>query len=171
MKKSIRYSPMSKLKIPFIILLGILAFSACEKDDICIDADTPRLVIRFYDAMDTTLSKDVQNLVIIGVDDSGLRDTIPNAALDSIILPLRPNKTTTTFTFSRQTSISDINIDTLRLNYAPKEVFASRACGYIVNYDSLQATAQQDDSLWIQRITIDTSLIANSASTHVKIFH
>ncbi|WP_373516853.1 DUF6452 family protein [Pricia sp.] len=162
---------MSKLKVPLIILLGILAFSACEKDDICIDADTPRLVIRFYDAMDTTLSKDVQNLVVIGVDDLGLRDTIPNAALDSIVLPLRPNNTSTTFTLSRQTSITDINIDTLRLVYDPKEVFASRACGYIVNYDSLQATVQQDDSLWIQQIIIDRSLIENSATTHVKILH
>ncbi len=162
---------MNKLKIPLIILLGILAFSACEKDDICIDADTPQLVIRFYDAMDPTESKDVQNLVVKGFDESGLRDTIINAALDSIVLPLRPNKTSTTFTLSRQTSISDINIDTLRFTYDPKEVFASRACGYIVNYDALQATVQQDDSLWIQRITVDSTYIENTAATHVKIFH
>lgn len=163
---------MSKLKIPLIILLGILAFSACEKDDICIDADTPLLVIRFFDVIDTTLAKDVQNLVVIGVDDDlGLRDTIPNVALDSIVIPLRSNQTSTIFILSRQTSISDVNIDTLRFTYEPKEVFASRACGYIVNYDSLQATVKPDDSLWIQRITIDTTLITNSASTHVKIFH
>src|SRR5680860_1887398 len=92
---------MSKLKIPFIILLGILAFSACEKDDICIDADTPRLVIQFYDVLDTTQSKDVQNLVVIGLDEMGLRDTIPNVALDSIILPLRTNATSTSFTLKR----------------------------------------------------------------------
>jgi len=162
---------MRKLKIPLIVLLGILSFSACEKDDICIDADTPRLVIRFMDAIDTTLSKDVQNLVVIGVGETGLRDTIPNLTLDSIVLPLRPGKASTTFTFSRQTSITDINIDTLKFTYNPKEVFASRACGYVVHYDSLQAAVQQDDSLWIQRITVDSSLIENTASTHVRIFH
>jgi len=162
---------MNKLKIPLIILLGILAFSACEKDDICIDADTPQLVIRFYDAMDPTQSKDVQNLVVQGFDESGLRDTIVNVALDSIILPLRPNQTSTIFTLSRQTSILDVNIDTLRFTYAPKEVFASRACGYIVNYAELQATVQQDDSLWIQRIIVDSTFIENTAATHVKIFH
>lgn len=162
---------MNKLRIPLIILLGILAFSACEKDDICIDADTPLLVIRFYDAMDTTQFKDVQNLVVIGHDATGARDTIANAALDSIALPLRVNETSTTFTLSQQTSIVDINIDTLTLSYDLKEVFASRACGYIVNYENLQATVIQDDSVWIQRIAIDTTLITNSASAHVKIFH
>ncbi|MDT7829935.1 DUF6452 family protein [Pricia sp. S334] len=162
---------MRKLRIPLIVLLGILSFSACEKDDICIDADTPRLVIRFMDALDTTLSKDVQNLVVIGVGETGLRDTIPNLTLDSIVLPLRPGKSSTTFTFSRQTSITDINIDTLSFTYNPKEVFASRACGYVVRYDSLQAAVQQDDSLWLQRIAVDSSFIENTASTHVRIFH
>ena len=162
---------MDKLKILIIILLGILSFSACEKDDICIDRDTPRLVVRFYDAMDTTLSKDVQNLVVIGIDDLGLKDTIANAALDSILLPLRVNKDSTTFILSRQTSITDVNIDTLTLTYEPVEVFASRACGYIVNFDELQATVKPDDSVWVQRIVVDTALIKNSASTHVKIFH
>ena len=162
---------MNKLKITLLVLFGILSFSACEKDDICIDADTPQLVIRFMDAIDTTLSKDVQNLVVMGIAEGELRDTIPNPALDSIVLPLRPGQPTTTFTFSRQTSITDVNIDTLTFTYIPKEVFASRACGYVVHYDSLQASVSQDDSLWIQRIAIDSSLIENTASTHVRIFH
>lgn len=164
---------MNKLKIPIIILLGILSFSACEKDDICIDADTPRLVIQFYDAVDTTQLKDVQNLVVIGLDEMGLRDTIPNAALDSIVLPLRPTATSTRFTLRRQLDDNDKNIDTITFNYDTKEIFASRACGFIVNYENLQAslTEKNPDSLWIKGVTIDTSLIENSASTHVKIFH
>ncbi len=164
---------MSKLRFPLVILLGILAFSACEKDDICIDADTPRLVIQFYDAMDTTVSKDVQNLVVIGLDEMGLRDTIPNVALDSIILPLRPNATGTSFTFKQSLSINDKNTDTITFNYDAKEIFTSRACGFIVNYDNLQAslTVKNPDSIWIKAIRIDTALIENSATTHVKIFH
>ncbi|HET8737012.1 MAG TPA: DUF6452 family protein [Pricia sp.] len=162
---------MNKLKIALIVLLGILSFSACEKDDICIDNDTPLLIVQFYSAVDSTLSKDVQNLVVKGIDGSELRDTIPNAALDSIRLPLRVDRNTTSFTLSRQTSIDDINIDTLTLSYEIKELFASRACGYIVNYAQLQATIQPDDSVWVQRIIVDTALIENSATTHVKIFH
>lgn len=162
---------MDKLKFLIFILLGILAFQACEKDDICIDADTPLLVIRFYDVTDTTEFKDVQNLVVRGIGSDGLQDTIPNAALDSIMLPLRVEQNSTSFTLSRQLSVNDINVDTLTLTYDAKEVFASRACGFIVNYDDLQATIKPDDSVWAQRITIDTSLVTNSASAHVKIFH
>ncbi len=164
---------MSKFKFPLVILLGILAFSACEKDDICIDADTPRLVIRFYDALDTTLSKDVQNLVVIGIDEMGPRDTIPNVALDSIIVPLRPNATSTSFTLKRALSITDKNTDTITFNYSAKEVFKSRACGYIVNYENLQAalTINNPDSIWVKGIIIDPALIENSATTHVKILH
>lgn len=164
---------MSKFKFPLVILLGILAFSACEKDDICIDADTPRLVIQFYDVNDTTQLKDVQNLVVIGLDEMGVRDTIPNIALDSIILPLRSSATSTSFTLKRALSITDKNTDTITFNYGAKEVFKSRACGYVVNYENLQAalTIKNPDSLWIKDIIIDPALIENSATTHVKILH
>ncbi|MGB6150983.1 MAG: DUF6452 family protein [Pricia sp.] len=165
---------MRKFRIPLIILFGILAFSACEKDDICIDADTPRLVIQFYDIEDPTELKDVQNLVVKGLDDMGVReDSIPNIALDSIVIPLRPSETSTSFTLKRVNSISDINVDTITFSYEAKEIFASRACGYVVNYDNLEAalTGTNPDSLWIQGITVDSTFIENSAATHVRIFH
>jgi len=165
---------MSKLKLPLVILFGILSFSACEKDDICIDADTPMLVIRFVDVMDTASSKDVQNLVVIGLDEMGFRDTIPNVALDSIILPLRPNKTSTSFILRRQLDVLDsLSVNTVTFTYEPKEIFKSRACGYVVNYADLSASVKEidPDSLWIQQIIIDSTLIENSAATHVKILH
>lgn len=162
---------MFRLRIPFIVLLGILSFSACEKDDICVDADTPRLVIRFYDAIDTTEFKEVQNLVVRGLLPSGPKDTITNIALDSIVIPLKVDASSTSFALTRQLSIDDINVDTLVVSYEIKELFKSRACGYIVNYDALQATVKQDDSVWIQETRITTSLIENTASAHVKILH
>lgn len=152
-------------------MVGILAFSACEKDDICVDADTPSLVLRFYDIADTTEFKDVQNLIVRGLTPSGAQDTITNSALDSIVLPLRVNQNSTSFTLSRQTSIDDINIDTITFTYVPEEIFISRACGYIVNFDELQTTVAQDDSVWIQETRIITPLIENTASAHVKILH
>jgi len=162
---------MFRLRIPFIFLLGVLSFSACEKDDICVDADTPRLIIRFYDAIDTTAVKDVQNLVVRGLLPSGPKDTIANIALDSIVIPLQVDAGSTSFALTRQLSIDDINVDTLVVSYEIKEIFKSRACGYIVNYDALEATVKQDDSVWIQETRITTSLIENTASAHVKILH
>jgi len=162
---------MNKLQFPLIILLGILSFSACEKDDICIDADTPQLIIRFYNITDTTEFKDVQNLVVRGLLPSGSKDTIANIALDSIVIPLRTDASSTSFALTRQLSITDINVDTLVISYDIKEIFESRACGYIVNYDALEATVKPDDSVWIQETRITTSLIENTASAHVKILH
>ncbi|SHJ41925.1 DUF6452 family protein [Pseudozobellia thermophila] len=162
---------MNKIRIAVIILLGILSFSACEKDDICIDADTPSLVIRFYDVSDPTEFKDVQNLIVRGLLPSGAQDTIDNVALDSIVLPLRVDSNTTSFTLSRQVSIDDINIDTLTFNYETKEIFKSRACGYIVNYEQLEASVVPSDSLWIQDVIVVDSTVENTASAHVKIFH
>ncbi|MUH36295.1 hypothetical protein D9O36_10625, partial [Zobellia amurskyensis] len=72
---------MNKLKILFIILLGIFSFSACEKDDICTDFDTPQLVIRFYDVLNPTEFKDVQNLIVWGIVADEGKDTIANIAL------------------------------------------------------------------------------------------
>ena len=163
---------MNKLKIVIIIFLGILSFSACEKDDICIDADTPNLVIRFYDVLDTTEFKDVQNLIVRGLLPEGEQDTLDNAALDSIVLPLRVDATSTSFTMSRQLSIDDINVDTLTFNYEVQEIYQSRACCYTVTYQGLEISTQEPaDSLWVQDFTIVTPNIENTASAHVKIFH
>ncbi len=162
---------MFRLRIPLIVLFGILSFSACEKDDICVDANTPRLVIRFYDVIDTTEFKDVQNLVVRGLLPSGPKDTIANIALDSIVIPLLVDANSTSFALTRQLSIDDINVDTLVVSYEIQEIFISRACGYIVNYNAIEATVKQDDSVWIQETRITTSLIENTASAHVKILH
>ncbi|MBU2945834.1 DUF6452 family protein [Zobellia uliginosa] len=162
---------MNKLKIPFIILLVILSFSACEKDDICTESDTPQMVIRFYDVLNPTEFKDVQNLIVWGILENEGKDTIENIALDSIVLPLRVDATSTTFALSRQLSIDDVNVDTLTFNYDVKEIYKSRACGYIANFENLTATVKQDDSVWVQTIDVDNPLIENTASAHVKIFH
>ncbi|SIT10036.1 hypothetical protein SAMN05421766_11022 [Zobellia uliginosa] len=162
---------MNRFKILFIILLGILSFSACEKDDICTDYDTPQVVIRFYDVLNPTEFKDVQNLIVWGVLPSGGKDTIANVALDSIVLPLRVDANSTSFALSRQLSIDDINVDTLTFNYDVTELYKSRACGYIANFENLTVTVEQDDSVWIQTIDVDNALIENTASAHVKIFH
>ena len=34
---------MKKIKIACIILVGLVFFGACEKDDICVDGDTPSI--------------------------------------------------------------------------------------------------------------------------------
>ena len=43
--------------IGLLLLFVFIAISACEKDDICVDGDTPLLIIRFYDAADSATLK------------------------------------------------------------------------------------------------------------------
>ena len=166
---------MKRLKVPVIVIfLGILAFSACEKDDICVDNDTPLVIVRFYDLEDTTELKEVPGLVVRGIGDTDLLDTLAFEESNPIAIPLRVDANTTSFTLSRTlTANGEAEVDTLVFNYSPTEVFASRACGYVVNYDSVAvATAQEpEDSLWIKDITLETRSITISDTTHVKIFH
>jgi len=164
---------MNKIQLLFVILIAIVAFSACEKDDICVDGDTPLLVIRFYDVLDTTLVKTVPGLEVIGfLPPDSLLSTLSNASLDSIAIPLRVDFESTSFIFSEKLSTDDpVNNDTLLFTYSNKQIYISRACGYVDNYENLSSSLTGDADNWIKKITIDTSLIANSNAAHVKIYH
>lgn len=163
---------MNKLKIAFLILLGIIFFSACEKDDICVAGDTPLLVIRFYNASDSTEIKAVTNLVVRGLISPDTLQIITNAALDSIALPLRSDIIDTSFILSQQSTTDDpVNIDVLTFSYTTKEAFISRACGYIANYENLAPSLTADADNWIKDIEVISSTVENSDTAHVKIYH
>lgn len=166
---------MEKLKITLIILLCIIAIASCEKDDICIEGDTPLLTIDFYDATDTTKLKDVPTLVVQGVLDGSTYPVIANVSLSSIEIPLRTDATNTTFILSENLTPADttaVNRDTITFNYETKELFVSRACGYIANYDGLQAgLSVADPTQWVKEIKIMTPLVTNDTITNVKILH
>ncbi|MGB5368940.1 MAG: DUF6452 family protein [Flavobacteriaceae bacterium] len=169
------YRPMYKQKIAFIVFLGILAFSSCEKDDICVDGNTPLLIIRFYDSADTTLVKSVPNMVVRGIiGQDSLLPIIPNASGDSIAIPLRSDAGTTRFLISQNPTPSDttqVKADTLTFNYGTQSLFVSRACGFIANYAELGVELDAENEPWIQAINIVNPSIENSSSAHVKIFH
>ncbi|MBD0850016.1 DUF6452 family protein [Maribacter arenosus] len=163
---------MNKIRITFFIVLGIISFAACEKDDICVDGDEPLLVIRFYDITDTTEFKDVTNLEVRGLISPDTLDVISNADLDSIAIPLRADASFTSFVISRQESSDDTeNIDVLTFSHGTKDVFISRACGFIANYENLSSELTTDSDNWIESIEIVNTTIENSDTAHVKIFH
>jgi len=164
---------MRILKIVFFVLLGILSFSACEKDDICIDGDTPLLVIEFFDVNDTTLLKDVPSLTVNGfIEPDSVLATIQNTSASSVSLPLRADTNSTTFIFSQRLTANDsIQSDTVTFSYGTKEDFVSRACGFTVSYTDLVGSIGQEDDFWIQEIRIDTLFVNNTVETNVKILH
>ncbi|AIY13556.1 DUF6452 family protein [Cellulophaga baltica] len=165
---------MSTLKYILALAVMVFAFNSCEKDDICVDGDTPLLVIRFYDATITTDLKAPSNLQVKGLLDTGeYGDIITNTSTDSIQIPLRIDGLSTTYNLSinATTDAENANEDVLVFDYATKEVFISRACGYVVNYEELSDELTTDTDNWIKNIEITNTTVEDQTTAHVKIFH
>lgn len=172
---------MNKLKIVGLFLLcGMGTFSACEKDDICVDDDTPQLIIRFYDSENPTEHKVVPGLRVVGIGNGTPVDTFTDRSntLDSIAIPLKTNDINTEFSFILDSADDDDgaetgNIDQIRFLYATEELFKSRACGFVVNYDNLTTDFTSATESWIQSIEIVKPLVTieEEVTAHVKIFH
>ena len=96
---------MKKFYIPILVLMTFISFGACEKDDICIDGDTPLLVIRFYDVDDPTELKKVTKFRIVGVGQNTTVTTVSDRTdSDSIAIPLKVTENTTGFYFISNSS-------------------------------------------------------------------
>lgn len=163
------------LYFSLIILLSILW--SCEKDDICIEENTPLLIIRFFDNEDPTEYKKVTNLKvqIEGIDGDYTNETI-TVLTDSIAIPVKVNEDITRFKLilngNDQDETND-NEDTFDLNYIREDVFVSRSCGYKTLYYDVKTTLINDNDNWIKEIKTvkDSQDILNQNSDHVKIFH
>ena len=160
----------------WLILILLLPILACEKDDICVDGDTPLLIVRFYDASDPTSLKQVTGLRVVGLGNGNPVDTFTDrTATDSIGLPLRLDEVTTSFAFILNSADEDGmetgNPDTLSFQYDIQSEFISRACGFIGTYDNLQESITPDSDSWISSVEVSRTFVQFSDSTHVKIFH
>ena len=159
-----------------LYLLILAGVNSCEKDDICVEGDTPLLIIRFFDAQNPTESKSVTNLRVTGLGQQSPVDTFTDrSTLDSIAIPLRINQPDTGFLFISESADEDGvetgNTDTLTFSYTTQEVFVSRACGFVANYNDLTDSLEADADNWIQSIEIITPTINSIDAAHVEIFH
>lgn len=170
---------MKKILPCLLTAFLLVHFASCEKDDICVDGDTPLLVIGFFDSTDTTLAKEVPSLRVKEVILDSIINTIADrsSSLDSIGVPLRIGEANTQFAFisdsadDEDTGEETGNIDTLTISYTTGEAFISRACGFVAQYDDLTVTLPASASNWIQDISIVQETLENSNNIHVKIFH
>ena len=146
-----------------LIGLGALFITACEKDDICLEPTTPKLVIRFYDVNNPDIPKEITELQIVP---EGLTDTLRFINQDSIALPLDVNKDNCRFRF-----INDSNPDDLLFEYQREEIFVSKTCGYKTYFKNLSVSLQPDSDNWIKQLEILDNYIKIDTSAHVKIYH
>ena len=172
------------IKFFFTLIFGCFFFT-CEKDDICAESTstTPQLVITFKDADNTTESKPVESLGIYALKDNQLIliESINGINTDSIAIPLRNDISISNFKFYKNYSLIDEVIlgeeNHIYLDYNIEEVFVSRACGFINNYNDLSVFNYDPNvfgpptGTWISGYEIINSIVENENQAHVKIFH
>lgn len=167
---------IKKIGYGVAVFLCVLGSASCEKDDICVEGNTPLLVIEFFDDEDRETLKNVVTLRVQGEgQESPVNTFTDRSSLNTITLPLKTDVDTTSFSFTSNSaeidSVTSGNLDFVTFTYNRTEDFKSRACGFIVNYGELVATVAPDADNWIQEIEIIRSTVITSDSTHVKIYH
>ena len=162
------------MKKILLLLLIAITFSSCEKDDICTEETTPRLILEFYDISNPSNLKTVLNLKIKGV---GLTDDLGTYnGVSKIQLPLKIDGTTTKYSLILNSLDTTPNEDFLEFNYTTQNVYVSRACGYKTTFTLnspngvIKTDAAIPDSFWIQDINIQTTNITTENETHIKIY-
>ncbi len=144
---------MRRFSITILLIAFAASFWNCEKDDICAEGTitTPRLVIEFYDATDTSILKNVTNLRVeeagtgIGVvfnrslaTDNEAR-YLTNASKIEIPLKTFDDVSQFDFKFDYGNSTNENN-DVITFNYTREDIYISRACGYKTNLQLMEAT-------------------------------
>lgn len=105
---------------------------------------------------------------------------------NQLILPLKTDGSPTRYIIHKDFSINDNgtpddtsddiiegNPDVLVINYALKEVYVSRACGYKTIFESIEITPEADSNNWIlstENLT-NNEPVENEDATHFNIFH
>lgn len=177
MKNSLLSNKKNILQLLVSCFLGIFLFSACEKDDFCLDNPvTPKLVIRFYDDINRDITKRVDRLSVFV--ENAPDKIIDQQNTDSIAIPLNPanflNNTVTETTFIFRTEDEKVgNTEKeakLKIEYIPQEDYVSRSCGFRIIFN--EVTLDTIEGAWIDEIdTENLTIIDNQNAAHVQIFH
>lgn len=171
----IRFMKSFSDKRIFLIALAILLFS-CENDDICVEPNTPRLIIRFYDIDNPNNKKAVPFLgVKLDGQEAYYVDSGISQSPDSITIPLEVVKDLTKIKLVKlgQDPVEDNDeIDEIELTYGRSEEFVSQSCGFRIIYNNVKSTNSPNHT-WIKEIVpISDSLnITDERRHHIKIYH
>ncbi|WP_439554641.1 DUF6452 family protein [Flavobacterium macrobrachii] len=159
------------------IFLSLFVFSllGCEKDDICSDETTPRLIIEFFNIAQPANNLNVTNLKVVGVGMTDELDTF--TAVSKIEVPLKITDDVTRYSLTLNSTNDAIkNEDILEFNYIRNQVFVSRACGYKTTFELNPANGVVHSSetipntQWIKNIFVETNSIKTENETHIKIY-
>ncbi|MGB5322176.1 DUF6452 family protein [Lutimonas sp.] len=168
---------MKKNLILIMTLLFLLMQLSCERDEICLEEITPKLIIRFYNENNPNEFKSVPLLKvnIEGIDGDYSNETVTTLT-DSIAIPLEVANNKTRFILTLQGNDiegTEDNLDTIAVIYTQQDIFISRACGYKTVFNEAGASLVTDDDNWIKGLETknDPLQIIDENAAHVKIYH
>lgn len=145
----------------FLFSLPILMFS-CQKDDVCLDAKIPNLVVQVLNMADSTAY--TVPLQVTGLN----KDSVIQATQGKLLLPLRLDRDRVTYIFTIQAKK-----DTLRLSYRQDLEWVSKACGFRVVYKNLKVLDtpyfSSDRSQTI--LHIENATVENDSELHLRIYY
>lgn len=165
-----------RLMFIIVLVLGISVFMSCESDDLCEHTvNTPRLVVRFYDANNTANPKPVENLIVYGKDNDLI---LTNATIDSVALPLKVSELTTTFVMvsdavydTASSTITSGNVATVTFTYGVEEEFVSKACGFRAVYNTLKTLVEPPNASWIKSVNVKNTNVRNESNAQIHLYH
>ena len=143
------------------ILVLFCVITSCEKDDFCtLNPITPKLVLRFYDNVNKTQLKNVNQLYVWA---AGKDSILVNQSTDSISIPLNSIANETVYNFSKGNVVNQFTIQ-----YTPQQIYVSRSCGFRVNFNEVSYIS---NNTLIADFEVTTITIKNQNAAHVQIFH
>ncbi|UZH54981.1 hypothetical protein JRG66_13610 [Salinimicrobium tongyeongense] len=156
----------------WLFLAGFIFISfGCQRDDICPEGTdtTSLLVIEFYDPLDPTRLKAVSNLTVRA---SGMEEVlVESSTVNTVSIPLRTNENFTEYIFTVNSGSDEENSDTVTFTYSPDPEYLNRACGYKVNFNSLDVAIHDDEDNWILSETIIQESVENETEAHIYFTH
>lgn len=164
------------MKKILLLLLIALSFSSCEKDDICTDETTPRLILEFYDVSNPTNLKNVVNLKVTGVGQADYLKVFTGVSKVELPLKIESDMTQYSMILNSTSTTTAPNEDFLQFDYNRRNVFVSRACGYktVFELNSPNGITLTDaatpDLYWIQGYDVQTTNIETENEVHIKIY-
>ena len=154
-----------------VVLICLLLFLHCEKDDICITSvkESPDLVILLLNEQEQTRQTPPGFLI----RPIGTEEKLIQRSGDSLALPLKFNESNTQFEFITNTGSSNENIDTLQINYQRVDQYINGACGYRANFilDASPLFILNPGNNWIKGAVILKDTISDESTAHLGILY
>lgn len=157
---------MNKVRLVISMLLALLFFFSCEEDDVCVGEGTPYLTVVFRNNLNNANLSD--SLTIYSSDNAEFtNETLlyEKVFTDSLKLPL--GGLDTSQTFFRIQRRSNIDADTLTVNYDPISEFVSKACGFRITYSAMAYATTYYHINYLE--ASDSNVIQNEVDTNLYI--